>query len=93
MGHVGARWQAVGGRGSLVWTGEFDEGERYLQRAAQAVQSDTGPDVRLLLHLDAGIVEVCRGRYPEALAEFSAAEHLRSQLEGSHRRPVTPPLW
>ena len=38
--------------GTLVWTGEFDEGERWLQRTGQALQTDTGPDIRLLLHHD-----------------------------------------
>ncbi len=70
--------------GVMVWTGEFDEGERWLQRAAQALQADTGPDIRLLLHLTTGILHACRSRHREALEEFSAAEHLRSQLEGSH---------
>ncbi len=70
--------------GVLVWTGEFDEGERWLRRTAQALQADTGPDIRLYLHLTAGILHACRGRHREALEEFSAAEHLRSQLEGSH---------
>jgi LuxR family transcriptional regulator, maltose regulon positive regulatory protein len=30
---------------NLVWTGEFDEGERWLQRTARALQTDTGPPV------------------------------------------------
>ncbi len=70
--------------GVMVWTGEFDEGERWLQRTEQVLQADTGPDIRLLLHLTAGILHACRGRHREALEEFSTAEHLRSQLEGSH---------
>jgi LuxR family transcriptional regulator, maltose regulon positive regulatory protein len=70
--------------GVLVWTGEFDEGERWLRRTRQALQTDTGPDIRLLLHVTAGILHACRGRHREALEEFSAAEHLRSQLAGSH---------
>ena len=70
--------------GTMVWTGEFDEGERWLQRTARALQTDTGPDIRLLLHQTAGILHAGRGRHHEALEEFSAAEHLRSQLEGSH---------
>ena len=70
--------------GVMVWTGEFDEGERWLQRTKQVLQADTGPDIRLLLHLTAGILHACRGRHREALEEFSTAEHLRSQLEGSH---------
>jgi LuxR family maltose regulon positive regulatory protein len=70
--------------GTMVWTGEFDEGERWLRRTAQALQTDIGPDIRLLLHQTTGILHAGRGRYREALEEFSAAEYLGSQLEGSH---------
>jgi len=70
--------------GALVWTGEFDEGERWLQRAARALQTDTGPDITLLLRQTTGILQACRGRNHEALEEFSAAEQLQSQFEGSH---------
>ena len=35
--------------GTMVWLGEFDEGERWLRRTARALQTDTGPDIRLLL--------------------------------------------
>ena len=70
--------------GAMVWTGEFDEAERWLQRAAQALQADTGPDIRLLLHQTTGILQACRGRLLEALGEFTAAERLQSRLEGSH---------
>jgi LuxR family transcriptional regulator, maltose regulon positive regulatory protein len=70
--------------GTMIWTGEFEEGARWLQCAARALQTDIGPDIRLLLHQTTGILQACRGRYHEALEEFSAAEQLRSQLEGSH---------
>jgi LuxR family transcriptional regulator, maltose regulon positive regulatory protein len=70
--------------GTMVWLGEFDEAERWLQRTARALQTDTGPDITLLLHHTAAILHACRGRRDEAFEEFSAAEHLRSQLEGSH---------
>jgi LuxR family maltose regulon positive regulatory protein len=69
--------------GTMIWTGEFDEGERWLRRTERALQTDTGPDIRLLLHQTAGILHAGRGRHHEALGEFSAAEHLASQLEGS----------
>jgi LuxR family transcriptional regulator, maltose regulon positive regulatory protein len=68
--------------GALVFTGEFEEAERCLQRTGQAVQTDTGPDIRLLLHMVGGMLHACRGGYQHALEEFSAAEQLRSQLEG-----------
>ena len=69
--------------GTMVWTGEFDEGERWLRRTERALQTDTGPDIRLLLHQTAGILHAGRGRHHEALEEFSAAEHLASQLADS----------
>ena len=67
-----------------VWTGEFDEGERWLQRTERALQTDTGPGIRLLVHVASGMLQAGRGRRHEALEEFTAAEHLQSQLQGSH---------
>jgi LuxR family maltose regulon positive regulatory protein len=69
---------------NMIWTGEFDEGERWLQRAERALQTDTGPDIRLLLHLATGRLRAGRGRHREALEEIRAAERLQSQLAGSH---------
>jgi LuxR family maltose regulon positive regulatory protein len=69
---------------NLVWTGEFDEGERWLQRTAQALQTDAGPGITQLLHLATGRLHAGRGRHHEALEELRAAEHLQSQLVGSH---------
>jgi LuxR family maltose regulon positive regulatory protein len=70
--------------GVMVWTGEFDEAQRWLHRTELALQKDTGPDIRLYLHLTSGILHACLGRHHQALEDFSAAELLRSQLEGSH---------
>ncbi len=70
--------------GTMVRTGEFDEGELWLRRTAHALQTDSGPGIRLLVHIVSGMLQAGRGRHHEALEEFSAAEHLRSQLEGSH---------
>jgi LuxR family maltose regulon positive regulatory protein len=69
---------------TMVWTGEFDEGGRLLQRTARALQTDAGPDMGLLVHIVSGMLHACRGRHPGALEEFSAAERLQSQLEVSH---------
>jgi LuxR family maltose regulon positive regulatory protein len=69
--------------GTMVWLGEFDDGERWLRRTERALQTDTGPDIRLLLHQTAGMLHAGRGWHREALEEFGEAEHLASQLEGS----------
>ena len=69
---------------TMVWLGEFDEGERWLRRTVRALQADTGPDMGLLVHVVGGMLLAVRGRHHEAFGEFSAAEQLQSQLEGSH---------
>jgi len=79
--------------GTLVWTGEFDEGERWLQRTRQALQTDTGPDITLLLHQTAGILHAGRGRHHEALEEFGAAEYLGSQLADSQALASRTTRW
>jgi LuxR family transcriptional regulator, maltose regulon positive regulatory protein len=79
--------------GTLIWTGEFDEGERWLQRTRQALQTDSGPDIRLLVHQTAGILHAGRGRHHEALEEFGAAERLGSRLEGSQALASRVTRW
>jgi LuxR family maltose regulon positive regulatory protein len=69
---------------SMIYTGDLDEGERFLQRAERALEGDTGPGIRLLTHIVGGMLQAGRGRLPEAAGEFGAAERLRSQLTGSH---------
>ena len=49
---------------TMVWTGEFAEAERWLQRTVQAVQADIGPDIRLLLHITTGMLRACRRPRP-----------------------------
>jgi LuxR family transcriptional regulator, maltose regulon positive regulatory protein len=70
--------------GTFIWTGELDEGDLWLRRATRALEGDSGPLIRLLLHLATGYLLSGRRRQREALAEFCAAEHLQAQLEGSH---------
>jgi len=76
-----------------VWTGDFDEAERWLQRTAQTLRADTGPDIRLLVHIASGMLRACRGDHQAALQEFSAAEYLGSQLADSHARASQVTGW
>jgi LuxR family transcriptional regulator, maltose regulon positive regulatory protein len=78
---------------TLIWTGEFDEGERWLRRTRQALQTDTGPDITLLLHQTAGLLHAGRGRHREALEELSAAEDLGSQLAASQALASQATRW
>jgi LuxR family maltose regulon positive regulatory protein len=68
---------------TMIWRGEFDEGERWLQRAARALQADDGPGIRFRLHLMFGMLHIGRGRHTEALEEFRAAKRFESQLVSS----------
>jgi LuxR family maltose regulon positive regulatory protein len=79
--------------GMMAWVGEFDEGERWLRRAAPALRADTGPDLRLHAHMASGLLQAGRGRHHEAFQEFSEAEHLRSQMQGSHARDSQMTAW
>jgi LuxR family transcriptional regulator, maltose regulon positive regulatory protein len=79
--------------GTMVWTGEFDEAERWLQRTARALQADNGPDIRLLVHIANGMLQAGRGRHHEALQEFGTAEQLGSQLADSHALATRVTAW
>jgi LuxR family maltose regulon positive regulatory protein len=69
--------------GTMVWTGEFDEAERWLQRAARALEIDDGPGIWLRQHLMTGMLHAGRGSHHQALAQFAAAGRLQPQLASS----------
>ncbi|HJZ27766.1 MAG TPA: hypothetical protein VJ370_15930, partial [Streptosporangiaceae bacterium] len=69
--------------GTMIWMGEFDEGEQWLARAARALGPDDGPGIRMRLHLVTGMLEAGRGRHQEALGEFTAAGRLQPRLVSS----------
>jgi LuxR family maltose regulon positive regulatory protein len=77
----------------MIWTGEFDEGERWLRRTRQALKTDTGPDITLLLHQTAGLLHAGRRRHHEALEEFGTAEYLGSQLADSQALATRTTRW
>ncbi len=67
----------------MIWAGDYDEGERWLRRAESAARADSGPGVRLRLHLVTGMLHAGRGRHHQALKEFTAAERCGAQLVNS----------
>jgi LuxR family maltose regulon positive regulatory protein len=70
--------------GILVWTGEFDHGERWLDRARRATRSDGEPGIRLLVHLNSAALLAARGQHRDALAEFAAAGQVQARMAGVH---------
>jgi LuxR family maltose regulon positive regulatory protein len=79
--------------GTLIWTGEFDQGARWLERAGRATRSGGEPGVRLLVHLISAILPAARGRHREALAEFAAAGRVRSLMAGEHGLSTRVTAW
>jgi LuxR family transcriptional regulator, maltose regulon positive regulatory protein len=69
---------------ALIWTGEFDHGERWLNRARRATQSDGEPGVRLLVCLTSAILQAARGHHRQALEELGAARQMQALMVGEH---------
>jgi LuxR family maltose regulon positive regulatory protein len=70
---------------TMIWMGEFDEGERWLHRATETLESDAAPAIGLSVHLVTGMLHAARGVNHEALEQFTAAERLQSEFTGPHR--------
>ena len=82
----------VGLGGTMVWMGEFDEGERWLDRAWEVAEPQRDPAAALLLHMVTGMLHAGRGQYRPALDEFVAAApgavapHRRAPSHGGRYR-------
>ena len=67
-----------------VWTGEFEEGARWLRRGWEVVQADIDPAMRVLLHMVTGQLHAAHGEQQLALEALTAAVHAQSLLTGVH---------
>jgi LuxR family transcriptional regulator, maltose regulon positive regulatory protein len=76
--------------GSAIWTGEVDEGERWLRRAWEVAEPQIDPAAAVLLHMVTGMLHAGRGQQQKALEEFAAGAEASSLLTGAHAfaRPV-----
>jgi len=70
---------------TMIWMGEFNEGERWLRRATETLPSDAAPAIGLSMHLVAGMLDAGRGLHDEAVERFGSAERLQLELMGPHR--------
>ena len=70
--------------GMAIWMGEFDEGERWLQRAWEVAEPVGDPAPAVLLHVATGMLHAGRGEHRSALAAFAAAAQAQSLLSGVH---------
>src|SRR6266853_1360153 len=76
---------ALGAVASIdVWTGEFEEAERWLNRGWEVIQPDIDPAAAVLLHTVTGMLHAGRGEHQAALEALTAAVQAQSFLTGAH---------
>jgi hypothetical protein len=79
--------------GILIWTGELDSGEQWLDRARAATQSAGEPGIRLLVFLISAILAASRGHHRQALAELAAARRVQALMVGEHALATQVTAW
>ena len=79
--------------GILIWTGEFDHGAQWLDRARRATQAGGEPGLQLFIHMISAILSAARGQYREALAEFVAAGQVQALMVGEHALNSQVTAW
>jgi LuxR family transcriptional regulator, maltose regulon positive regulatory protein len=67
-----------------VIQGRLADAERSLERAERTLRAEVEPAAGTRLHLGRGMLELARGRYPEALAAIGTAERLTTLLVTEH---------
>ncbi|WP_280878934.1 LuxR C-terminal-related transcriptional regulator [Streptomyces pseudovenezuelae] len=79
--------------GTLICTGEFGQGEQWLDRSRRVTRSDGEPGVRLLVRLISAMLPAARGQHREALAELTAAEQVQAHMVGRHGLSSRVTAW
>jgi LuxR family maltose regulon positive regulatory protein len=67
-----------------VWTGEFDEAERWLGRAWDVAEAHDDPATAVMLHVTMGMLQTGRGMLRAALDAFESAAQAQARLTGVH---------
>jgi LuxR family maltose regulon positive regulatory protein len=78
---------------ALIWTGQFDLAEHWLDRARRATQADGEPGIRLLVCLTSAILQAARGHCHRALEEFEAARQMQALMVGEHGLTTRVNAW
>ena len=78
---------------SLIWTGQFDLAEHWLDRARRATQADGEPGIRLLVCLTSAILQTARGHCHRALEEFAAARQMQALMVSEHGLTTRVNAW
>jgi LuxR family maltose regulon positive regulatory protein len=79
--------------GMSVWMGEFDEAERWLERAWKVAEVQIDPAAQVLLHTVTGMLQAGRGRHSSAIEAFAAGAQVESRLTGVHALAALITPW
>jgi LuxR family transcriptional regulator, maltose regulon positive regulatory protein len=78
---------------ALIWTGQFDLAEHWLDRARRATAADGEPGIRLLVCLTSALLQAARGHCHRALEEFAAAARMQALMVGEHGLTTRVNAW
>ncbi len=68
----------------MLYQGRLAEAEPWLERAERTLRAEVEPAAGMSLRYARAVLELARGRYPEALAAFRRAEKLAATLVKPH---------
>ena len=69
---------------NLLWLGQFDEAERWLERAECTLRPGGEPASELIAHHARGLLRLAQGRFDEAVAAFHAGQRMQELLADRH---------
>jgi LuxR family maltose regulon positive regulatory protein len=78
---------------ALIWTGQFDLAEYWLDRARRTTRADGEPGIRLLVSLTSAIIAAARGHGHQALEEFAAAGRMQALMVSEHGLTTRVNAW
>jgi LuxR family transcriptional regulator, maltose regulon positive regulatory protein len=70
--------------GAQLHRGQLADAEPWLDRAEHALRTEVEPAAGMSLRYARAVLEMARGRYPQALVAFGAAGRLAAELVGPH---------
>ncbi len=77
----------------LIDRGRLAEGERWLERSEPILADGPEPAGSVGLRHAQGMLEICRRRFPEALAAFREGERLAEELLAPHFLAIVERQW
>jgi LuxR family transcriptional regulator, maltose regulon positive regulatory protein len=79
--------------GVMLYQGRLADAEPWLERAERTLRAEVEPAAAMSLRYARAVLEMARGRYPQALAAFEAADKLAAELVRPHTSLTSMRSW